>query len=122
MIKRVVFDIDGTLQSRQNELRPGCIDVMNKLRDAGIIVSVWSGNGIEYCRDWIDRVDPDNAIGIVAYSKIPSGLNRDVAVVDDDVGVVDISECYRAVAILVPTYLGGSDDGLAAVLDKLLPR
>ena len=120
MVKRVIFDIDGTLQSSQGEIRPNCLSALRRLRQAGIAISIWSGNGLEFCRDWSERFDPEGELRLLVYSKVTSCLNGDVAVVDDDIGVIDISECYHAKAILVPTYLGGEDDALEMVVEKLL--
>lgn len=45
----IFFDMDGTILSTEDEVRPYTKHIMNELRKDGHILYMWSGGGGSYC-------------------------------------------------------------------------
>lgn len=45
---KIFFDVDYTLLAVDGSLRPGVKNVLQRLKDDGYIVYIWSGNGIRW--------------------------------------------------------------------------
>jgi len=58
VIKRVLFDIDGTLVNADDRVRPHLKEVVKELLGAGIGIVFWSGGGLDYACTWARRIHP----------------------------------------------------------------
>ncbi len=123
------FDLDGCLVGvlAASDLRPFARDVLERLREGGATVVVWSAGGSAYARDVAERVGIAGLVdGFYDKRRGPDGKwtletfaphhRPDVCVDDEPEGLP-----ARVRALAVAPYLGRSphDRGLAGILDEL---
>ncbi len=122
-----VCDVDGTLigSVRSDILRPGAIELLDRLRDAGTTLVLWSAGGAEYAKNMLAQFRIDHYFAAF-YSKERRGpddrylvdhlcpKHRPGTLVDDYPG--DVPEQPRVIG--VPQFLGGNphDRGLERAL------
>ena len=104
MIKQIFFDVDGTLVSKDDEIRPGAFEVMKFCKDKGIVVTMWSGGGIDYAKTWARRIDPKNELHINFFFKNPSLLEEGHMTVDDMKEVQKIADGLGAKGYWIPFF------------------
>ena len=105
----VAFDVDGTLQSADDELRPHTIFVFEELIKMDHSIYIWSGGGVDYIERFINR----NNLHKYVKGKIPKGakLNRYFdAVVDDSKDVVNIYKELGKISFKVSFYDNNEND------------
>lgn len=123
-----LFDVDGTLigSVRSDVLRPGAIELLGRLRDAGVTPVLWSAGGAEYAKNMLAQFRIDHCFAAF-YSKDRRGPDgrylvdhllpehRPGTLVDDYPG--DVPNQPRAIG--VPQFLGGNphDTGLGRALE-----
>ena len=123
-----VFDVDGTLigSVRSDVLRPGAMELLDRLRDAGATLVVWSAGGAGYAKNMLAqfRIDHYFAAFYGKDRRGPDGRylvdhlrpeHRPGTLVDDYPG--DVPDGPRV--IRVSQFLGGNphDTGLQGVLE-----
>ena len=88
----IAFDVDGTRIENGKDYpdvpRYNVINLLNMYVMLGYQVFVWSGGGIQYAQQWVDRLGLNyNIVGVVAKgSFVP-----DIAVDDEEVNLGKIS-------------------------------
>ena len=123
-----LFDVDGTLigSVRSDVLRPGAIELLDRLRDAGATPVLWSAGGAEYAKNMLAQFGIDHYFAAF-YSKDRRGSDgryvvdhlrpehRPGTLVDDYPG--DVPDQPRVIG--VPQFLGGNphDTGLGRALE-----
>ncbi len=123
-----LFDVDGTLigSVRSDVLRPGAIELLDRLRDAGTTPVLWSAGGAEYAKNMLAQFGIDHYFAAF-YSKDRRGSDgryvvdhlrpehRPGTLVDDYPG--DVPDQPRVIG--VPQFLGGNphDTGLDRALE-----
>ena len=123
-----LFDVDGTLigSVRSDVLRPGAIELLDRLRDAGVTPVLWSAGGAEYAKNMLAQFGIDHYFAAF-YSKDRRGPDgryvvdhlllehRPGTLVDDYPG--DVPDRPRVIG--VPQFLGGNphDTGLCPALE-----
>ena len=123
-----IFDVDGTLigSVRSDTLRPGAMQLLDRLRDAGATLVLWSAGGADYARSMLAQFRLDHYFA-ACYSKDRRGPDgryvvdhlrpehRPGTLVDDYPG--DVPDGPRVIG--VSQFLGGNphDVGLQAALD-----
>ncbi len=123
-----LFDVDGTLigSVRSDVLRPGAIELLGRLRDAGVTPVLWSAGGAEYAKNMLAQFRIDHCFAAF-YSKDRRGPDgrylvdhlrpehRPGTLVDDYPG--DVPDQPRVIG--VPQFLGGNphDTGLGRALE-----
>jgi phosphoglycolate phosphatase-like HAD superfamily hydrolase len=129
----LVFDLDGTLICTETEvLRPGTVELLQRLNDEGYTISLWTASveeravrilgqhGIRsffsqlICRD---DYDP-NGEGL---GKDIRFLNADV-LVDDCEFQIEFVEGFGRRGILVPSYSRGNGDSWDRIEERELLR
>ncbi len=122
-----VFDVDGTLigSVRSDILRPGAMDLLDRLRDVGVTLVLWSAGGAGYAKNMLAqfRIDHYFAAFYGKDRRGPDGRyvvdhlrpeHRPGTLVDDYPG--DVPEQSRVIG--VSQFLGGNphDRGLDRAL------
>ncbi len=123
-----VFDVDGTLigSVRSDILRPGAMELLDRLRDAGATLVLWSAGGADYAKNMLAQFHIDHYFAAF-YSKDRRGADgryvvdhlspehRPGTLVDDYPG--DVPDGPRVIA--VSQFLGGNphDRGLERALE-----
>ena len=123
-----LFDVDGTLigSVRSDVLRPGAIELLGRLRDAGVTPVLWSAGGAEYAKNMLAQFGIDHYFAAF-YSKDRRGSDgrylvdhlrpehRPGTLVDDYPR--DVPDQPRVIG--VPQFLGGNphDTGLDRALE-----
>jgi FMN phosphatase YigB (HAD superfamily) len=122
MIKRVIFDVDGTLISKDDIIRPGVLDLMLYLKNNNIKVVMWSGGGVDYADLWSRRIDPENKVGISILQKSMQYATKSDFVVDDVLDVVELAEglCAGGYKVVFFEPLIYKDDNEMMVLKEII--
>lgn len=123
-----LFDVDGTLigSVRSDTLRPGAMELLDRLRDAGATLVLWSAGGADYARNMLAQFHLDHYFAAF-YSKDRRGPDgrymvdhlrpehRPGTLVDDYAG--DVPTAPRVIG--VSQFLGGNphDQGLNGALE-----
>ena len=122
-----VFDVDGTLigSVRSDILRPGAAELLDRLRDAGVTLVLWSAGGAGYAKNMLAQFHIDHYFAAF-YDKDRRGPDgryvvdnlrpehRPGTLVDDYPG--DVPDRPRVIG--VSQFLGGNphDTGLEGAL------
>lgn len=92
MIKKIAFDVDGTLiikgERGEDIPRYTVLDLMRTMKGFGLDIYVWSGSGIDYAKRWCDKLGLGAMVTVVAKgSFIP-----DIAIDDElvELGIVNL--------------------------------
>lgn len=123
-----IFDVDGTLigSVRSDILRPGAMELLERLRDAGVTLVLWSAGGADYARSMLAQFHLEHFFA-ACYSKDRRGPDgrylvdhlrpehRPGTLVDDYPG--DLPDGPRVIG--VSQFLGGNphDVGLNDALE-----
>ena len=123
-----VFDVDGTLigSVRSDILRPGAMELLDRLRDAGATLVLWSAGGADYAKNVLAQFHIDHYFAAF-YNKDRRGPDgryrvdhlrpehRPGTLVDDYPG--DVPDGPRVIG--VSQFLGGNphDLGLNGALE-----
>lgn len=93
MRKTVAFDVDGTLIEKAGTTGRDVprYEVILMLVNFGVLeldIFVWSGSGVDYAKQWVEKLGLDNAVKVVAKGS----FKPDIAIDDEDVelGVVNL--------------------------------
>jgi hypothetical protein len=117
VISRVFFDIDGTLVSENDSIRPHAKEIVMELIKAGIQVIFWSGGGLDYAATWANRIHPYVRSGCKNLREI----HKSDFVVDDMTAVVDIAIKKGADGYVIPQFVK-DDSELLHVRDLILKK
>lgn len=87
-MKTIAFDCDGTLLDYNNTPRLEIIAMLRAFRNAGYQIIVWSGGGVNYARNVVDRLGLRDDVDMVS-DKRPGTV--DVAVDDQIVNLGQVN-------------------------------
>lgn len=104
MIKQIFFDVDGTLISKDGDIRPGALDVLKFCHKKGLFVVVWSGGGVEYAKSWVRKIDPNKEAHIHILEKTPGILIAGHMMVDDMKEMTTLAKNLGAIGYWVPYF------------------
>jgi len=104
MIKQIFFDVDGTCISKDDQTRPGVLDVMKFCHSKNVMVMMWSGGGFGYAKTWAKRIDPNGEAHIHVVEKTPGTLITGQMMVDDMKEMTKLAKMLGAIGYWVPFY------------------
>ena len=96
MITQIFFDIDGTLISKDDNIRPYVNELLQFLAYNDIHITFWSGGGTDYASMWSRRIDPEGRFRITIMGKAPYMLSEGHFVVDDMEDVIKVAKGLNA--------------------------
>ncbi|MEM0107152.1 MAG: NIF family HAD-type phosphatase, partial [Candidatus Micrarchaeaceae archaeon] len=135
-IKKVVFDLDGTLIDQYGNLRPGARELLDSLREQGKQVALWTHSPYDrtaqilkstHLDDYFDIKDPNQVVTREDYAtdnnvhafKDIKRIGGDILIDDDP---IQIKQQIAAGNYAIPTtkYYGGDSHDLLRIKDMLL--
>ena len=103
-IRRCFFDIDGTVISLRDEIRPFTLDLWKFLSENGIRIYIFSGGGPDYARKHAHRVDPDYEVHKTVIPKQMGIFKEGDFVVDDSKDTIDMCKILGGDGYRIPFF------------------
>ena len=123
---RVFFDVDGTLISVDDDIRPGAVEVFKFCQENNIDIVVWSGGGEHYARSWADTIVGNNNIKITVLEKNPfSVVEKGDIVIDDSLFFIGTVNKLGATGYKIPFFdfvINKDDEELFKFKDFLIEQ
>ena len=85
----VAFDVDGCLLDEDDKLRQDVRDILFKHYERGDNIYVWSGGGVGYARDWVQRLGLTPFVGGILQKEVTPGM--DIAYDDQEVQLAKVN-------------------------------
>ena len=119
----IIFDVDGTLISKDDELRPETKEVFEALINRGHKVYCWSAGGMDYVKRFLNRHNLNEYITKVLVKGLTISHLPDI-IVDDEQYLLNAYEKRGCHCLKVPFYepKAGSekDQWMASVLGEVV--
>ncbi len=114
----IIFDIDGTIISKDDILRPDVKEVFQYLKTKKHKVYLWSAGGIDYA----DKVANSHNLTSLLVGILPKGLKLNIEpdiVVDDNIDLINYYNEKGTFSIKVPFYEPAIGDSYPVMLSVL---